>query len=115
VREIAFDKRFAQQLAQHLQDHWGLRLLDTPQGFGLNESIRSVSKLIADGKLAHGGNAILTWMMDNAVLRAGRNQEVRLDKEAAKDKIDGAVALVMANGRRIAQPAAPAYQMVVLG
>jgi C4-dicarboxylate-specific signal transduction histidine kinase len=41
--------------------------------------------------------------MDNAVLRAGRNQEVRLDKDAAKDKIDGPVALVMANARRIAQ------------
>jgi phage terminase large subunit-like protein len=53
-------------------------------------------------------------MMDNAVLRVGRNQEVRLDKEAAKDKIDGAVALVMANGRRIAQPAAPVYAMTVL-
>jgi phage terminase large subunit-like protein len=115
VREIAFDKRFAQQLAQHLQDRYGLTMLDTPQGFGLNESIRSVSKLIADGQLAHGGHAILTWMMDNAVLRAGPNQQVRLDKDAAKDKIDGAVALVMANARRIAAVAPPAYQMLVVG
>jgi hypothetical protein len=47
--------------------------------------------------------------MDNTVLRTGRNKEVRLDKEAAKEKIDGPSALVMANARRIAQvPEVPA-------
>jgi phage terminase large subunit-like protein len=114
VREIGYDKRFAHQLALHLQGA-GLTMIDTPQGFALNEAIKNVAKLIADTTIVHGSHLILTWMMDNAVLRQGRNQEVRLDKEAAKDKIDGAVALVMANARRIVKPAAPAYQMVVLG
>jgi phage terminase large subunit-like protein len=116
VTEIAYDKRFAQQLALHLQGA-GLTMIDTPQGYALNEAIRSVSKVIADGQFAHGGHAILTWMMDNAVLRHGRNQEVRLDKDAAKDKIDGAAALVMANARRISAPThpPPTYAMVVLG
>jgi phage terminase large subunit-like protein len=115
VLEIAYDKRFANQLALHLQGA-GLTMIDTPQGYALNEAIRSVAKLIADGKLAHGESAILTWMMDNTVLRHGRNQEVRLDKDAAKDKIDGPSALVMANARRIAQPAVPAltFQMIKL-
>jgi phage terminase large subunit-like protein len=100
--EIAYDKRFANQLALHLQGA-GLTMVDTPQGYALNESIKAVSKVIADVELAHGNHLILTWMMDNAVLRTGRNREVRLDKDAAKEKIDGAVALVMANARRIAQ------------
>lgn len=116
VRAIAFDKRFANQLAQHLQDWFGLTMIDTPQGYALNEAIRSVSTLIADGKLAHGGHAIMTWMMDNCVLRHGRQQEVRLDKDAAKEKIDGPCALVMANALRISAGAAPpAYQMVMIG
>lgn len=103
VLELGYDKRFAQQLALHLQGA-GLTMVDTPQGFALNESIKSVSKLIADVNLAHGNNLIMTWQMDNTVLRHGRNQEVRLDKEAAKEKIDGPSALVMANARRIAAP-----------
>jgi len=108
VLELAYDKRFAQQLALHLQGA-GLTMIDTPQGYALNESIKSVQKLIADVALAHGNNLVLTWMMDNAVLRHGRNKEVRLDKDAAKEKIDGPVALVMANARRIAQvPEQPA-------
>jgi len=103
VLEIAYDKRFAQQLALHLQGA-GLTMVDTAQGFALNEAIKSVAKLVADGAIVHGDNKILTWMMDNAVLRTGRNKEVRLDKDKAKEKIDGAVALVLANARRIARP-----------
>jgi phage terminase large subunit-like protein len=102
VLEIAYDKRFANHMALHFQGA-GLTVVDTPQGFALNESIQSVAKLIADGTLAHGNNLIMTWMMDNTVLRHGRNKEVRLDKDAAKEKIDGPSALVMANARRIAQ------------
>jgi phage terminase large subunit-like protein len=108
VLEIAYDKRFAGQLALHLQGA-GITMVDTPQGFALNESIKSLSKLVADVELAHGNHLIMTWMMDNTVLRSGRNKEVRLDKEAAKEKIDGPSALVMANARRIAQvPEVPA-------
>lgn len=103
VIEIAYDKRFAHQLALHLQGA-GLTMIDTPQGFALNESITSVSKLVAGVELAHGNNLIMTWMMDNTVLRVGRYKQVRLDKDAAKEKIDGPSALVMANSRRIAQP-----------
>lgn len=114
VREIGYDKRFAQQLAIHLQGA-GLSVVDTPQGFALNEAIRSVAKAIADGTLHHDNDPVFTWMMYNAVLRTGRNQEVRLDKDESKDKIDGPSALVMANMRRIVRPAErPAkYQMFV--
>jgi len=114
VREVAYDKRFANQMALHLQGA-GLTVVDTPQGFALNEAIKTLAKLIADGAVAHENNRVLAWMMDNTVLRAGRDGAVRLDKDAAKDKIDGPAAIVMANARRIARPAAPAYQMLVFG
>lgn len=115
VLEVAYDKRFAHQLALHLQGH-GITMVDTPQGYALNESIKSVTKAIVDRTLAHGNHPIMTWMMGNAVLRNGRNKEVRLDKDAAKEKIDGPSALVMANARRIAQAPqqAPVYQMMFL-
>lgn len=104
VKEVAYDKRFANQLALHLQGA-DITMVDTPQGYALNESIKSVSKLIADVALASDpGDLIMPWMMDNTVLRHGHNKQVRLDKDAAKEKIDGPSALVMANARRIAQP-----------
>lgn len=114
VLEVAYDKRFAQQLALHLQGA-GILMVDTPQGFWLNESIKSVSKLIQDVEIAHGNNAIMTWMMDNTVLRNGPNKTVRIDKEASKEKIDGPSSLVMANARRIVVEKPKEYQVLILG
>ena len=104
VRELAYDKRFASQLAQHLQGQ-GIAVVGTPQGFRLNEAITKVLALIVEGQLCHGGHPILTWMASNVVVRHGRCGEVRLDKERAPEKIDGFAALVMAFDRVVRRPA----------
>lgn len=95
VIQCGFDKRFLGQMSQRLAGV-GLTMVDIPQGFHLNEAIKRVSEWVAGGELCHGGDPILSWMADNAVVKFGRNKEMRLDKEASKDKIDGIAALVIA-------------------
>ena len=116
VRQIAYDRRFAEQMAQNLTGA-GLVMVEMLQGFKLNEAIRKKGDLIATGQLCHGNNEILSWMADNYVVITGRNSEYRPDKDRAADKIDGQVALDMALGLWVRQPKnqPPAYQMVVLG
>jgi phage terminase large subunit-like protein len=114
VRELAYDKRFAQQLALHLQGA-GITLVDTPQGFQLNEAIRKVAEWVTTGMLCHQGHAILGWMADNTVVVTGRAGDQRLDKQHAKEKIDGIAALVMATSRAIVHVPGPEYQMLVFG
>jgi phage terminase large subunit-like protein len=114
VRELGFDKRFADHLAQHLQGA-GILAVDTPQGFALNEAIRQVGAWVVTGHLAHNGDAILGWMADNTVVHAGQNNEIRLDKRAAKEKIDGIAALVMAAARALGATRPPEFQMYRLG
>jgi phage terminase large subunit-like protein len=101
LRDIGYDKRFAQDLAGRLEGR-GISMVDVPQGFGLNEGIKATQADVAAGRLVHGGHRVLAWMADNAVVRQGRQGEVRLDKEASRDKIDGVVALAMARMRLIA-------------
>lgn len=103
VRKIAYDKRFAEQMAQHLMGA-GLDMFDQPQGFQLNEAIRRKGELIAAGFLCHEHHDILTWMADNYVVRNGTRGDVRPDKEKASDKIDGQVALDMALAVWVRQP-----------
>jgi phage terminase large subunit-like protein len=103
VLECAFDKRFANQMAQNLMGQ-GITMVDMPQGFFLNEALRKLSDLVADTQLAHGHNPILTVMAANAVVRNDRNKTIRLDKDTAAEKIDGISALAMAIGRAIAVP-----------
>lgn len=117
IRSVAYDKRFAEQMAQHLVAA-GVDMVDQPQGFQLNEAIKRKGKLIADTELCHGDNAILTWMAMNYVLRHGLRGEVRPDKEKAADKIDGQVAVDMALALWVREPATPKekeYQLVILG
>jgi phage terminase large subunit-like protein len=102
VREVAYDKRFAQQMALNLQGE-GVTMVDTPQGFQLTESINKLQELIKAARLAHGGDSVLSWMASNVELRHGRDKQVRIDKEASGDKIDGISALVMAISRWIVE------------
>jgi phage terminase large subunit-like protein len=106
VLEVAYDRRFAEQMAQHLLGA-GVTMVDQPQGFQLNEAIRRKGELIATGELCHGFNEILSWMASNYVVRHGTKGEVRPDKEKASEKIDGQVALDMAIARWIRQPVQP--------
>lgn len=95
VREVAYDKRFAEQMAQNLQGA-GVNLTNQPQGFELNESCRRLQELITTGDLCHGNHEVLGWMASNYVERHGIRGDVRPDKETASEKIDGIVATEMA-------------------
>jgi phage terminase large subunit-like protein len=116
VRSVAYDKRFAEQLAQHLIGD-GVDMIDQPQGFQLTEAIRRKGELIAARALCHGGNEILAWMADNYVIRHGLRGDSRPDKDKAADKIDGQVALDMALALWVRQPNTPPpqYQMMIFG
>jgi phage terminase large subunit-like protein len=103
VVRVGFDKRFAAQMAQNLQGR-GIDVVDVPQGFFLTEAIRLMGAWVSDKRLAHGSHPVLSWMADNAVVKHGPDKRLRLDKEAAADKIDGIVALAMAAQMVISQP-----------
>lgn len=100
VRDVGYDKRFAEQMALHLAGQ-GVDMIDTGQGFQLNEALATMLDLVKTGRLLHEGHPVLTWMADNLVVKHGTKGEVRPDKPSAKDKIDGMVALAMAIDRMI--------------
>jgi phage terminase large subunit-like protein len=103
VAELAYDRRFAEQMRLHLEGE-GIKCIDMPQGYQLNEAIRRIEELVKTGKLCHAGDPVLAWMASNVALRRGMRGEVRLDKEHAADKIDGVAALAMALGRALLGP-----------
>ena len=48
-----------------------------------------------------GGHPVLRWMMDNIFVRTDPAGNIKPDKEKSTEKIDGAVATVMALDRAI--------------
>ncbi len=116
VREVAYDKRFAEQMAQNLTGA-GVTMVNTPQGFQLTEALRKLSDIVSNQTLVQDGNPVMGWMGANLVVKHGPNGQMRPDKDRAAEKIDGQVALVMALDIVVRQPQqpAPAFQMLVLG
>ena len=58
-------------------------------------------KLTLERRLAHGGNPVLNWMMDKIYVRTDPAGNIKADKEKSTEKIDGAIATIMALDRAI--------------
>mgnify|MGYP000840924543 CR=1 FL=1 len=58
-------------------------------------------QLVLEEKIAHGGHPVLRWMMDNIFIRTDPAGNIKPDKEKSTEKIDGAVAAIMALDRAI--------------
>jgi phage terminase large subunit-like protein len=58
-------------------------------------------KLTLEKKIAHDGQPVLRWMMDNIFIKSDPAGNIKPDKEKSTEKIDGVVATVMALDRAI--------------
>ena len=62
---------------------------------------KELMKLALEGKLAHGGHPVLSWMVDNIHVRTDPAGNIKPDKQKSTEKIDGVVATIMALDRAI--------------
>lgn len=96
VRQIAFDPWRAQKTQQNLMDD-GLPVVDFRQGFiSMSPACDEVERAIIEGKFYHAGNPILRWNFDNVAVVRDAAGNRKFDKSKSRDKIDGAVAALMA-------------------
>ena len=101
IREIAFDRWGAVQMTQNLEG-MGFTVVPFGQGFkDMSPPTKELMKLTLEEKLAHGGHPVLRWMMDNIFIRTDPAGNIKPDKEKSTEKIDGAVATIMALDRAI--------------
>jgi phage terminase large subunit-like protein len=101
IREIAFDRWGAVQMTQNLEG-MGFTVVPFGQGFkDMSPPTKELMKLILEKKIAHSGHPVLRWMMDNIFIRTDPAGNIKPDKEKSSEKIDGAVALIMALDRAI--------------
>jgi phage terminase large subunit-like protein len=105
VVKLAFDPFNARQLSVQLgQD--GIDCAEFTQSIrNYNEPMMLLEKLAREGRITHGANPLMRWMVGNVVaIRNGLGQTMPSRKKS-KDKIDGVAALLMALSAAIAQPA----------
>ena len=101
IREIAFDRWGAVQMVQNLEG-MGFTVVPMGQGFAsMSPPTKELMKLTLEKKLAHNGHPILRWNMDNIYIRNDPAGNIKADKAKSTEKIDGAIATIMALDRAI--------------
>ena len=115
--EVASDPYNATQLLTHLQSVLGAdKVIEVPQTVShLSEPMKELQALIVSGRIHHDGNPALSWMIGNVTAQEDRNQNVFPRKERRENKIDGAVALIIALGRMVHEEPAPEYAIHIIG
>ncbi|APC45965.1 large terminase subunit [Halomonas phage QHHSV-1] len=104
ARESPIDPHGAANLSHQLDDE-GLTPITTVQNYSnMSDPMKELEAAIVSGRFHHDGNPIMTWCVGNVVGRylPGNDDVVRPIKQGGHNKIDGAVALIMAIGRAMA-------------
>lgn len=103
IKGLAYDRWNSLSLIRDLaKDGLEDKLDPFGQGFAsLSFPSKALEKLAYEGKLHHGGDAFLRWMIGNVRLQVDPSGNIKPDKARSGDKIDGVYALVMAIGEMI--------------
>ena len=96
IRQIAMDRWNGTATAQRLEKA-GLTMIEFGQGFrSMTYPTKELMRLILDKKITHNGNDAMNWMLENMVVKTDEAGNVKPDKAKSAERIDGAVALIMA-------------------
>jgi len=112
VQELAYDRWAATWIITQLQQRWpegggGPQVVPFGQGFAsMSAPTREFEKLVLAGKLLHGGNPVLRWMLGNVAVEQDAAGNVKVHKGRSAGRIDGIAAALMALGRAMLRPSA---------
>lgn len=98
IQRIAYDRWRMEYLKREF-DRLGADLPIEAFGQGFKEmgfAVDKLERLVAEGKLRHAGNPILTFCAANAVIEMDPAGNRKLAKNKSSGRIDGIVALAMA-------------------
>jgi phage terminase large subunit-like protein len=102
IAEIAMDAWGSREIAPNLQDG-GFTVVDVPMTTrNLSEPMKLIAALVDGGRFHHDGNEASMWMFANVEVHEDRNENVFPRKAKAENKIDAAVATILAVGRAMA-------------
>ena len=96
IQMVAYDRWNSSQIVIDLTEE-GCPMIPVGQGFRtMSPATKEFETLALSGKLRHGGDPVLRWMMSNVVLTFDPAGNVKPNKAKSNEKIDGVVACLMA-------------------
>lgn len=104
LQAVAFDRWNATEMVGRLVEA-EVPMVEFVQGpKSYHPAMQELERKYIAGKLAHGGDPVLTWCAANLVPRRDVNLNMAPDKRRSADKIDDMTALLMAVGVSMVEP-----------
>lgn len=101
IKEIAYDRYNATQIILNLQDE-GLTMIPFGQGFkDMSPPTKEIYTLVLKKQLLHNNHPVLRWNFDNVHVETDSAENIKPSKKFSTERIDGAVATVMALDRAV--------------
>jgi phage terminase large subunit-like protein len=114
IREVAKDPWGGHQIGANLAAE-GFTVVDIPQQVRyLSDPMKEIDAVVNAGRFHHDGNPAYIWMMSNVEVQEDRNENIFPRKSRASNKIDAAVATIVAMNRALAAEPAPAAGMELI-
>lgn len=80
----------------------GFTVVPFGQGYkDMSPPTKELFKLTLEQRIAHGGHPVLRWNVDNVTIKTDPAGNIKADKEKSTEKIDGAIATIMALARAL--------------
>ena len=99
ITDLAIDRWNAAQLAQQLQSD-GIEVVAFSMGWAtLSPAAKDFEALVLSDQIRHGGHPVLKWCVGNTVIEQDSQGNIRPSKAKSSEKIDLAVAAIMATAR----------------
>ncbi|MFG3349213.1 terminase large subunit [Streptomyces sp. NPDC048018] len=109
VQRISFDRMFAGQLVQRIEQKTrGVDVVPIAQTYlGMSPGCKELERLLREGRIHHGGNPVLRWNASVVEVYRDGNDNVRPvkpDRGKSSARIDGIAAAVMALDGYVRRP-----------
>ena len=102
IREVAKDPWGGHQLGANLAAE-GFTVVDIPQQVRyLSDPMKEIAAVVDAGRFHHDGNPAYVWMLSNVEVQEDRNENIFPRKSRVSNKIDAAVATIVAMNRALA-------------
>lgn len=108
IKELVFDPKEASYLISNIQQWASFECVEFTQSPQLiSEPCKELEAMVVDGAFLYDGNAMFKWMCGNVILKqsksGGNVKHYFPTKTSVGNKIDGAVAAIMALARLMSQ------------
>lgn len=99
IKEIAVDRWNTTQITTQLQGD-GFTVVPFGQGFAsMSAPTKFLEQLVLNKQIKHGNHPALTWCVSNLMVERDAAENLKPSKQKSTERIDVAVALIMALGR----------------